>query len=109
MLKCEVAFLSGAAPVTPSPTFAGLNGSDWAKAMLFGDMVKFVQEAVEWENLLYFLYPYFWGGEAQGRDKMLFEHPDPEHQNFLWAGTAGSSSPSARVSRKTLRGLLTAD
>jgi type II secretion system (T2SS) protein G len=54
--------------------------------MLFGDMVKFVQEAVEWENLLYFLYPYFWGGEAQGRDKMLFEHPDPEHQNFLRAG-----------------------
>jgi len=86
MLNSEVAFLGGAAPALPSPTFAGMNSSDWASALLFGDMVKFVQEAVEWENLLYFLYPYFWGGETQGRDKMLFEHPDPEHQNFLRAG-----------------------
>ena len=72
-------------PVTPSPTFAGLNGRV-GRAVLFGDLVKFVQQAVEWENLLYFYYPYFWGGEAQGREKMLFEHPDPEHQNFLRAG-----------------------
>jgi hypothetical protein len=87
MLKSEIAFQSGTvAPATPSPTFAGMDGAAWAQAVLFGDMVKFVQQAVEWENLLYFLYPYFWGGEAQGRDKMLFEHPDPEHQNFLRAG-----------------------
>jgi hypothetical protein len=86
MLNSEIAFLGGAAPTLPSPTFAGIDASDWASAILFGDMVKFVQEAVEWENLLYFLYPYFWGGESQGRDKMLFEHPDPEHQNFLRAG-----------------------
>jgi hypothetical protein len=86
MLNSEIAFLAGAAPAVPSPTFAGIGASDWASAVLFGDMVKFAQEAVEWENLLYFLYPYFWGGEAQGRDKMLFEHPDPEHQNFLRAG-----------------------
>ncbi len=86
MLKSEVAFLNGGAPALPSPTFATVDGTEWAGAMIFGDLVKFVQQAVEWENLLYFLYPYFWGGEAQGRDRMLFEHPDPEHQNFLRAG-----------------------
>jgi hypothetical protein len=86
MLKSEVGFLGGDPPTTPSPTFAGVDGAEWAKALLFGDMVKFVQQAVEWENLLYFFYPYFWGAEGQGRDKMLFEHPDPEHQNFLRAG-----------------------
>lgn len=86
LLANEVAFLGGGPPAVPSPTFEGINGAAWARAVLFGDMVKFVQQAVEWENLLYFLYPYFWGGESQGRDKMLFEHPDPEHQNFLRAG-----------------------
>lgn len=86
LLKNEIDFLAGAAPALPSPTFASIGGSEWSSALLFGDMVKFVHEAVEWENLLYFLYPYFWGGESQGRDKMLFEHPDPEHQNFLRAG-----------------------
>jgi hypothetical protein len=86
MLSGETAFLQGAPPNVPSPTFTGVSGSEWAEAMLFGDLVKFLQESVEWENLLYFLYPYFWGGEEQGRDKMLFEHPDPEHQNFLRAG-----------------------
>lgn len=86
MLKSEVAFLSGGAPTVPSPTFTTVDGAEWAQAVLFGDLVKFVHQAVEWENLLYIMYPYFWGGEAQGRDKMLFEHPDPEHQNFLRAG-----------------------
>jgi hypothetical protein len=87
MLADEIAFLPEAAkPATPSPSFAGVGGAQWSQALLFGDLVKFVQEAVEWENLLYFLYPYFWGSEQQGRQKMLFEHPDPEHQNFLRAG-----------------------
>jgi Type II secretion system (T2SS), protein G len=86
MLKSEIDFLGGAAPTAPSPSFAGIDGTQWSLAVLFGDLVKFVQQAVEWENLLYILYPYFWGGEVQGRDKMLFEHPDPEHQNFLRAG-----------------------
>jgi len=87
MLSNEIAFLQpGSKPSVPSPSFGGVDGTKWSQALLFGDLVKFVQQAVEWENLLYFLYPYFWGAERQGRDKMLFDHPDPEHQNFLRAG-----------------------
>jgi hypothetical protein len=87
ILADEIAFLQNtASPSTPSPSFGGVDGTKWSQALLFGDLVKFVQQAIEWENLLYFLYPYFWGSEVQGRDKMLFEHPDPEHQNFLRAG-----------------------
>ena len=87
MLADEVAFLQNkGVPATPSPSFGGIDGTKWSQALIFGDFVKFVQQAIEWENLLYFLYPYFWGSEGQGRDKMLFEHPDPEHQNFLRAG-----------------------
>jgi hypothetical protein len=87
MLDDERTFLKPLAPTTqPSPTFARLDPANWQTALSFGDLVKFVQQAVEWENLLYFYYPYFWGSEEQGRDKMLFQHPDPEHENFLRAG-----------------------
>lgn len=74
-------------PAADSPTFADVNRHPgWSSAVAFGDLVKFVHQAVEWENLLYFLYPYFWGSETQGRAKLLFEHLDPEHEKFLRAG-----------------------
>jgi hypothetical protein len=76
-------------PPTFSPTFNGVTDAAWYQAILFGEyFVKFVHQAIEWENLLYFLYPYFWGSETVGRDKMLFEHNDPEHERFLRAGYA---------------------
>jgi hypothetical protein len=77
------------APTPPTePTLAGITDGAWSDALIFGEMVKFVHQAVEWENLLYFLYPYFWGSETAGRDKMLFSHIDPEHESFLRAGYA---------------------
>jgi hypothetical protein len=69
-----------------SPTFTNLTGGQTSAALLFGEMVKFMQQAVEWENLLYFPYPYFWGSENQGRAKFLYHHDDPEHERFLRAG-----------------------
>ena len=87
LLANEQFHLSGKpGPVADSPTFTGVSGADWSEAILFGELVKFVQQAVEWENLLYFPYAYFWGSENQGRDKLLFECADPEHQRFLRAG-----------------------
>lgn len=65
-----------------------LTAGEWAAAAGFGDYVKFLHQAVEWENLLYFLYPYFWGSEELAHEKMLFEHPDPNHREFLRAGYA---------------------
>src|SRR5262249_33979236 len=50
--------------------------ADWSVLAGFGDTVRFLHQAVEWENLLYFLYPYFWGSDDLAREKMLFEHPD---------------------------------
>jgi len=69
-------------------TFTGITAAQWSRSLAFGTTVKFLQQAIEWENLLYFLYPYFWGSDTQGSDKFLFEHPDPEHQNFIRAGFA---------------------
>jgi hypothetical protein len=77
-------------PSSPSfnPTFRGVTGAEWYDAIQFGEFVKFVHQAIEWENLLYFLYPYFWGSESVAKDKILFEHSDPEHERYLRAGYA---------------------
>lgn len=71
-----------------SPTMKNVTDSESLGALSFGEFVKFVHQAVEWENLLYILFPYFWGSERIGKEKFLFEHQDPEHQNFLRAGYA---------------------
>lgn len=70
------------------PSLQGVPDAAWSDALLFGEFVKFVQEAVEWENLLYFFYPYFWGVAGSHQRKMLFQHEDPEHERFLRAGYA---------------------
>lgn len=72
----------GAGPMLP------IDSKDRDEVLAFGDFVKFIHQAVEWENLLYFMYPYFWGSESLGQQKILFEHADPEHRNFLRAGYA---------------------
>lgn len=74
---------------SPGAALAGkLSSSDWALVHGFGDHVKFLHHAIEWENLLYFLYPYFWGSDDVAREKLLFDHPDPNHRDFLRAGWA---------------------
>jgi hypothetical protein len=59
--------------------------------------IKFVHQAIEWENMLYILYPYFW---STGTDpdpakldeylefKRYLDHPDPTHRAFLKSGAA---------------------
>jgi Type II secretion system (T2SS), protein G len=60
---------------------------DWEKTLEFGaKVVSFLHQAVEWENLLFFSYPYFWGSQGLAQEKLLFEHPDPLHRDFLRAG-----------------------
>ncbi|MDB6101931.1 MAG: hypothetical protein JWO52_1930 [Gammaproteobacteria bacterium] len=88
MLTNEVNFQNGTLPTAPtfSPTLSGVSEAAWYDSVAFGDFVKFVHQAIEWESILYFLYPYFWGSEGIGRDKLLFEHGDPEHERFLRAG-----------------------
>jgi len=91
VLQNEVAFRTATvqpAGPTYSPTLNGISKDAWYASMLYGDFIKFVHQAIEWENILYFLCLYFWGSETIGRDKFLFEHNDPEHERFLRAGYA---------------------
>src|SRR5258708_9468845 len=64
-------------------------GSDqWQTIMQFGEFIKFIHNAVEWENVVFFAYPYFWDVTRNWPLKRFMVHPDPEHQAFLRAGSA---------------------
>ena len=53
-----------------------------------GEITKFLHHAIEWENMTYFLYPYFWSHTARWELKKYLDHPDFLHRAFLKAGAA---------------------
>lgn len=65
-----------------------VDGTQWLGVREFGEFVKFLHQAIEWENVLYFLYPYFWGVGQQPDDLRLLWHADPARREFLKAGAA---------------------
>jgi hypothetical protein len=75
---------------------AGLYGPDntvlddatWGKVLAQGEVIKFLHHAIEWENMLYFLYPYFWSHPSRWEFKKYLDHPDFMHRIFLKAGAA---------------------
>jgi hypothetical protein len=56
--------------------------------MRHGNMVRFLQQAIEWENVNWIAYPYFWSKPGRWNFKQTIDHPDPQHRNFLRAGAA---------------------
>ncbi|MDQ8020331.1 MAG: hypothetical protein REI94_00720 [Moraxellaceae bacterium] len=67
---------------------SSLNHGQWSRMLEFGEFIKFVQHAIEWENVLYFNYPYFWDMPKNWTLKQFLEHPDALHRAFLRAGAA---------------------
>ncbi|HET9664993.1 MAG TPA: type II secretion system protein GspG, partial [Burkholderiales bacterium] len=65
-----------------------LNSLVWAKVLAQGEIIKFLHHAIEWENMLYFLYPYFWSHTSRWEFKKYLDHPDFMHRSFLKAGSA---------------------
>jgi hypothetical protein len=65
-----------------------VDAKSWAPTVLYGEMVKFINEAIEWENVLYFVYPYFWDVPASWHFIQQIRHPDSTRQAFLRAGSA---------------------
>ena len=50
--------------------------------------VRFAEQAFEWANMSYTLYPYFWNEPAYWDELLSLDHPDPLHGKFLRAGMA---------------------
>jgi len=64
------------------------NPKTWENVTLHGDVIKFLHQAIEWENMLYFLYPYFWSHPTRWELKKYMQHQDIMHKIFLKSGAA---------------------
>lgn len=76
----------------------GLNvtAAGWYPMFMYQEMVKFINEAIEWENVLYFLYGYFWDVPPSWDFIRQIRHPDATRQAFLRAGSARVVLPVRR-------------
>jgi len=66
----------------------GLDSTGWTTMFNYEEMVKFINEAIEWENVIYFLYSYFWDVPESWDFIRQIKHPDSTRQAFLRAGSA---------------------
>jgi hypothetical protein len=78
----------GLPQVLYGPGGAVINNVTWSRVLAHGEVIKFLHQAVEWENMLFFLYPYFWSHTARWELKKYLDHPDFLHRVFLKSGSA---------------------
>ncbi len=65
-----------------------LTQTEWVNVMEHGEFIKYLHNAIEWENVLFFTYPYFWDDNTLWDFKKFLFHPDSTHRTFLRAGAA---------------------
>src|SRR5262249_49308030 len=53
-----------------------------------GPEVQFIEQAFEWENLTFVLYPYYWADKQSWQELADIESPDAEFDRFLRSGSA---------------------
>jgi hypothetical protein len=67
---------------------AGLADNDWAIVKQNEDRVNFINQAIDWDNVIYFVYSYFWDDPQSWDFIRQIQHPDATRQAFLRAGSA---------------------
>ena len=58
--------------------------------------IQFFETAIEWENVQFMLYPYFWADRRDWARALTLQHDDPLHAEFLRAGAARVLIPVRR-------------
>ena len=61
---------------------------DFDEAAAEGNYARFFEQAFEWENMTWELYPYYWARRSTWVDRLLKHDVDPVHAEFLKAGYA---------------------
>jgi hypothetical protein len=58
------------------------------EAALAAPMIQFLEQAFEWNNMTYIMYPYYWANDAQWRKLQMIEGSDSNFVRFLRSGSA---------------------
>ncbi|WP_053170586.1 hypothetical protein [Streptomyces sp. SBT349] len=66
----------------------GMDQDQWTLLRQHEDLIRFINQAIEWENVVTFLYSYFWDVPPSWPFIRGLRHPDPSRQAFLRAGSA---------------------
>lgn len=66
---------------------------DLTKTYDHGSFIRFLENAFEWNNILYICYPSFWGRRARWVGALNITDPDPDFAAFLRAGAARVQVP----------------
>jgi len=88
LLGSNLQFGSPTSETLYDPTTQTIDPRTWADVLSYGEFIKFLHNAIEWENMVYFLYPYFWSHVQSWELRKYLDHPDPIHKAFLRAGAA---------------------
>lgn len=78
----------GLSGLTQGTTFKDYETSLTAKLDKYTAFVKFMEQAFEWENISYYLYPYYWGDKQNWLEIYQKENTDPTFRAFLQSGMA---------------------
>jgi hypothetical protein len=91
--RLVLAWLTGTSPFTGRP--AVLTGSpnpgedsDVEQALAIAGEVQFLEQAFEWQNMVYVCYPYYWARPGEWDALRMLETGDPNLGQFLSAGSA---------------------
>lgn len=61
---------------------------DLSEAQAEGKYIRFFEQAFEWEQMMYFFYPYYWGRKGNWLKRALMQDVDPLFAEFIKAGSA---------------------
>jgi len=89
----EQAFVTEATDLAHGVAFDGqslsaLNATQWTVLRQHEEMIRFINQAIEWENVVTFLYSYFWDIPQSWSFVRELRHSDATRQAFLRAGSA---------------------
>jgi hypothetical protein len=59
-----------------------------AEATAAAPLIQFLEQAFEWGNITYIMYPYYWADDGHWKDLEGLDGTDPEYVRFLRSGSA---------------------
>jgi hypothetical protein len=66
----------------------GVSSRAWSIIGQNEDRINFISQAIDWDNVLYYVYSYFWDVPQSWDFIRQIQHPDSTRQAFLRAGSA---------------------